>query len=286
MTPRAPAGPRAPSDPPGPPDRSVPSEPSGEIHEAAHGYAARGWSVVPVEPRGKKPIVAWREFQQRIAERAEIDRWFRHRPDANVAIVTGRLSGLVVVDVDPRHGGSDSLASFEAAHGALEPTVEAATGGGGRHLYFRHPGTTTPNRAGLRPGIDVRGDGGCVVAPPSIHPSGRRYAWIGGRAPGEVPLASLPVALWGDDGPPRPVGHAPSHWHRLIHEGIPEGRRNDTVASLTGHLLQRGVDPPVALELMLAWNRTHCRPPLADDEVAAVVASIDRLRLRAARDAG
>ena len=166
-----------------------------ELYAAALACLARGWSVIPVEPRGKRPLVAWRGFQTRRASLAQLARWFARWPDANVAIVTGRLSRLVVVDVDPRHGGADSLAAFEAAHGALPATIEALTGGGGRHLYFRHPGKRVANRVGLWPGIDLRGDGGCVVAPPSVHPSGRRYAWRPGCSPDELPAAPLPRGL-------------------------------------------------------------------------------------------
>ncbi len=91
-----------------------------------------------MQAHGKRPLVAWREFQQRAAGVAEIRRWFRHWPKANVGIVTGRISGLVVVDVDLCHGGPDSIAAAEAAHGPLPPTIEAATGGGGRHLYYSY----------------------------------------------------------------------------------------------------------------------------------------------------
>lgn len=73
-----------------------------------------------------------------------------------------------------------------------------------------------------------------------------------------------------------------ARWRRLVREGVVEGERNNTLASLTGHLLWHGVDPEVALELLLAWNRARCRPPLPDDEVARVVASIARLHERQA----
>ncbi|MBS0374817.1 MAG: bifunctional DNA primase/polymerase [Proteobacteria bacterium] len=170
-------------------------KPASHCLEAAIAYRRRGWSVIPVEPRAKRPLLAWRAFQARLATEAEIDAWYRHHPEANVAIVTGRLSGLVVLDVDPRHGGEASLAALEAAHGPLPATLESLTGGGGRHLYFRHPGGRCPNRVGLEPGLDLRGDGGCIVAPPSIHPSGRAYAWRAGRGPGEQAPASLPTAI-------------------------------------------------------------------------------------------
>ena len=70
--------------------------------------------------------------------------------------------------------------------------MESITGGGGRHVYFSHPGGVVHNRANIQPGIDLRGDGGCIVAPPSVHPSGKRYRWKKGHAPGDVKLARLP----------------------------------------------------------------------------------------------
>lgn len=246
--------------------------------DAALAYAARGWSVIPMQPQGKRPLVPWREFQHRAASAPEIEQWFRHWPEANVGIVTGQLSGLVVVDVDLRHGGPASVAQAESEHGPLPPTIEALTGGGGRHLYYEHPGRRLANRVAICPGVDVRGDGGCVVAPPSMHPCGRRYAWLAGRGPDEIALAAPPAHFFAaPSSPTNAAGHSTGHWRRLIREGIGEGRRNDTIASLTGHLLWRGVDPEVVLELMLAWNRTHCRPPLPDDEVAQAVRSIERL---------
>jgi hypothetical protein len=252
----------------------------GPIRAAAHDYAARGWSVIPIEARGKRPCAAWLEFQQRVASADEIDAWFRRWPDANVGIVTGRESGLVVVDVDPRHGGLESLDGLESEYGALPLTTEAATGGGGRHLYFAHPGPNVANRVGAFPGVDLRGDGGCVVAPPSIHPSGRRCTWTPGRGPGEAPLAPLPTWLRENPRADHRSGHSLEHWRRLAREGVAEGERNATLASLTGHLLWHGVDAEVALELLLAWNRTRCRPPLPDREVASVVESVARLHAR------
>jgi hypothetical protein len=250
------------------------------IPGAARSYAARGWSVIPVEARGKRPLVAWTEFQQRQAQPDEIDTWFRRWPEANVGIVTGQVSGLVVIDVDAQHGGLESLASLERERGGLPDTVAAVTGGGGRHLYFDHPGGVLHNRVGLRPGIDLRADGGCVVAPPSVHPGGRRYVWEPGRAPGEIPLAALPPWFVDLLRPPAQTGHPLAHWRHLVREGVAEGERNATLASLTGHLLWHGVDPEVALELLLGWNRLRCRPPLPDDEVARVVQSIARLHGR------
>jgi hypothetical protein len=255
----------------------------GACRDAALRCAGRGWSVIPIEAGGKRPIVAWQAFQQRIARDDEIEAWYRRWPRANVGIVTGAVSGIVVLDVDPGHGGADSLTEIEATHARLPPTVEAVTGGGGRHLYFLHPRGTVRNKVGLAPGIDVRADGGCVVAPPSLHPGGRRYAWRSGRSPDEQTLAPLPAWLHALilDGGVR-TGHPLAHWRELARDGVREGRRNNAIASFAGHLLWHGVDPEVALELLLAWNCARCAPPLPDDEVVRAVESIVRLHEREA----
>jgi hypothetical protein len=242
---------------------------------AALSYLARGWSVLPVCARDKRPLVRWEALQRARPSRSDVIAWYRRWPDANVGIVTGEISNLVVLDVDPKHGGDQAIEHLQTRFGALPLTVEAATGGGGRHLYFAHPGVLVRNRAGLAQGIDLRGDGGYVVAPPSVHPSGQRYAWVMGRAPEDVAPAALP--RWLLRGFATRAGRSPREWRRLVREGVPQGERNSTIASLTGHLLWHGVDPDVALELMLAWNRMRCRPPLDDAEVAQVVKNIVRL---------
>lgn len=97
----------------------------------------------------------------------------------NVAIATGAGSGIFVLDIDVRNGGGDSLDALIHEHGRMPDTLEAVMGSRGRHFYFQHPGVAVPNMAGLLPGIDVCGDGGLVVAPPSIHVSGNNYFWDG-----------------------------------------------------------------------------------------------------------
>jgi hypothetical protein len=248
-------------------------------------YVRRGWSVIPVRPRGKRPLIPWGAQQHRCADEAEVERWFERSPGANVGIVTGQVSGLAVLDVDVLHRGDESLRELERLHGPLPRTIEAATGGGGRHVYFAHPGSLVHNQVGLAPGIDLRGDGGFVVAPPSIHPLGRHYEWT--HPPDQTPLAPMPPWLLRliqrREGR---AGHSLAHWRRLTGAGAEEGERNNTIASLAGHLLWHGVDPAVALELLRCWNATRCRPPLPEDEVARTVESIVRLHLREHGDGG
>jgi len=258
--------------------RKPPESSHSAVAEAALVYLERGWSVIPVRPREKRPIIAWQIYQQQHATAADVERWFSRWPGANIAVVTGAISGLVVVDVDPRHGGTESIQALEREHGLLPPTIEARTGGGGRHLYFAHPGGHVHNRVDLVPGVDLRGDGGLVVAPPSVHPSGASYQWVRERSPLEVDPAVLPSWLRQRVLPQeRQAGHPLAYWRELLAEGVQQGRRNSAVASIAGHLLWHSNDLQVVTELMLCWNRVRCHPPLPDEEVVQTVESIGRL---------
>ena len=125
----------------------------GEILSSSLAYAEARWSVVPIAPRSKQPLLAWLEFQQRRALPEEIRGWFQRWPGANLAVVTGAISNIVVIDIDARHAGEAALQLLEDDAGPVPSTLEATTGGGGRHLYFAHPSRPVRNRAGLRPGI-------------------------------------------------------------------------------------------------------------------------------------
>jgi hypothetical protein len=253
--------------------------------EIAQRYLVRGWSVLPLRAGDKRPLIVWESLQTTRASAEQVTDWFKRWPDANIGIVTGEISNLVVLDIDPKHGGDASLSRLERQLGPLPATIEATTGGGGRHLYFAHPGGLIRNRTGLAQGIDLRGDGGYVVAPPSIHPSGRPYTWIAGHSPEEIGPAALPRWILLPSGGVR-VRRSLADWRRLVRDGVPEGQRNSTMASLAGHLLWHQVDPQIVLELLLAWNRTRCRPPLDDAEVAQVVANIVKLHFDRSCDLG
>lgn len=160
--------------------------------DSALTYVKRGWPVFPVfeptengecvcgnpecsspakHPRTKHGVL------DASADEIKVRYWWEQWPKANIGLVTGAASGLVVLDVDPRHGGDKSLVEWESRYGHLPVTLECLTGGGGRHLYFAHPGNPVKNKVGLAPGLDLRGDGGYVVAPPSVHISGGIYQW-------------------------------------------------------------------------------------------------------------
>ncbi len=124
------------------------------------------------------------------ATEADVEAWWRRWPEANIGVVTGRVSGVVVLDVDPRNGGDRSLGPFEARWGALPATVEAHTGGGGRHLWFSS-GEQLPS-AVLAPGLELKAEHAVVTVPPSLHASGRPYVWVPGRGPDDVLPAPVP----------------------------------------------------------------------------------------------
>lgn len=190
--------------------------------QAALYYAGLGWSVVPAHrcfrlddgklacscvagaaciSKGKHPAVAWTTFQQRRASDAEILAWFNGQyADYGVGIITGQISGFFAVDIDqgPGKEGGQTIANLQLIHDDLPYTIEAQTGGGGRHVLLRHPGPgryvpTAKNVLG--PGVDVRGDGGFIVAAPSFHESGRKYLWAQHAHPRTTTIAEAPEWL-------------------------------------------------------------------------------------------
>jgi len=207
-----------------------------------------------------------------------IERWWRHQPNFNVGVATGTISKIMVLDVDNIDAEAE-LKKLEDANGALPATVEVITARG-RHLYFKCPARDIRNSAGkIAPGIDVRGAGGYVLVPPSLHPSGKRYAW-------SVDSASAFAAApeWLIDTITAPIMTAPAAaapaWQVLIRDGAPKGCRNDSMTRVVGHLLQRHVDPLIAVEIALAINDARWRPPLPRAEVIAIVDSIAAAELK------
>ena len=210
---------------------------------------------------------------------SQIMQWWGSWPEANVGVATG--NGLAVLDVDPRSGGHETLAAFvENVGGGVEPTTaEVATGGNGRHLYFRAPAELAS--AVLGAGLDLKAAGGYVVAPPSLHASGRVYTWHPARAlTGPDDVSDLPAWVLDATGHRRGSATPPAEWARLVNGGAPLGERNNATARLAGHLLARGVDPHVTLGLLVAWDAKRNRPPLGEAEVTKTVASIVRREAR------
>ena len=261
---------------------------------AAVAYAARlQWRVFPVhtvaggrcschDPEcdhpGKHPRIA-HGLRAASKDGEQIRGWWGWRPDMNIGIATGEASGFFALDVDPDHGGDDTLRELENQHGALPATVRQITGSGGEHILFRHVAGLRNSAGRLGAGLDIRGDGGYIIAAPSAHASGRRYAWDVDHHPLEVDLAPAPawlVAMLGEPSDAREGATASGRerWIEALSAPCSEGKRNDTVARLAGHLLRRYVDPYVVLEIARLWNGSRCQPPLDDAEVVRTINSI------------
>jgi len=182
----------------------------GDLGAAARWYARHGWRVLPVRNRDKVPALP--EWQRAAStDEATVARWWVDRPACNVGVATGPESGLWALDIDPRHGGHETLAEWQREHGRLPDTVVSLTGGGGEQYLFRWPeGRDIRSRAGIGLGIDVRGRGGQIVVAPSVHPSGREYRWEESSRPDEVALAEAPGWLLDLVDPPRAQAPPPA----------------------------------------------------------------------------
>jgi hypothetical protein len=219
-------------------------------------------------------------------DRDTICQWWRFEPSYNIGVATGQASGIFCIDIDSFEAEA-RLAKLEAEHGKLPNTVEAITARG-RHLYFRYQqDRPVRNSTGkIAPGIDTRGEGGYILAPPSVHPSGRVYAWSvdSANAFAEAPTWVLDRANGHANG--KPIATPPSKWRELVSAGVNTGERNDACTRLCGYLLRRNVDAFVALGLLQSWNAACCRPPLPEAEVEQIINSVAgrELKRRGFRD--
>jgi hypothetical protein len=252
------------------------------MKQAALALALRGLAVFPCWPNKKTPVCR-HGLKEATTDAAIIEAWWNAYPIANVAVATGRVSGAFVVDVDVKGGrdGEADLRALEAAHGKLPPTIEAVTPTKGRHVWFRMPEHPVPNSVGmLAPGLDIRGDGGYVLVPPS-QINGARYEWSVDSA-GE--FAYAPDWLFAKaDIAHLDMRRPDEHWQRIC-RGVGAGARNASCASIAGMLLRRGVDPETTLELRLGWN-LRCNPPQDEQDIVRTVESVlqKEIRRRGAR---
>lgn len=229
-------------------------------------YLSHGLSVIPVgmdqEKKGwKKPYIDWKPYQTKLPTESEVRNWWGRWPDARVGIVTGTISGLVAVDIDPHKGGSTNGVD-------LPITLVSNTGGGGWHYIYKHPKKRLiPNTTNWPiHGVDIRGDGGFIVAPPSVHLSGKRYEW-------EIdfdPILIAPCPKW-------LMEHGSNKPHAIeLLNGVSEGGRNDAASRVIGLILSelpKGDWLSHGWKQTLDWNNNN-HPPLTETELKNVFQSI------------
>jgi hypothetical protein len=248
------------------------------LGKAALALAAKGLRVFPIVERSKDPAVLG-GFKRATTDPNIISGWWRSR-DFNIGLATGADSGVWVLDVDAEEG-EQTLRQLEAADGVLPPTVEAITGKG-RHLYFRWPagGPDIRNKQDnpIMPGIDVRGEGGYVLVPPSVHPSGRVYSWSVDRADefNDAPewLIVLVTSRVHPAGASFTTINNAETWRSFISEPVEGSHRGHAIARLYGLLVRRYIDPIVALDLVRIFNTLRCQPPLDDADIIRIAAFV------------
>ncbi|MGO9611701.1 MAG: AAA family ATPase [Dissulfurispiraceae bacterium] len=255
------------------------------ILDIARDYVARGFSVFPLLPESKIPDGSalpietdesgnplydnegrirhtWKPYQERYATDAELIKWFGNGSKRNIAIVTGRLSNLSVVDFDT------AWAVKYAKANNFPKTPLAKTGKPiGYHAYYKYKeGTGNFQKRDDLPGIDLRSEGGYVVAPPSMHESGKRYEWVKGKGLDDFPLAELPeIILVKTSQYKTPI--------KELYSGVRQGDRNESLCRLTGSWAHDGLSREECLDMAHLWNEKNV-PPLDRGEVERTVHSI------------
>ena len=250
------------------------------LGKSALAYAKIGFRVFPVQPRDKIPLgkAAPHGCLDATTDAAKIKAWWTEHPQANVGIACG--SGLLVVDIDPATGGDESLDMLELEHGKLPLTPTVLTGGGGTHRYFAFTGKVK-NKVALEPGIDIRSEGAYVVAPPSVHPSGRRWEWEASSRIDEMDMAPAPEWLVGrllePTGAQRSQANGPTI-DRVdadgVLAGVPAGERHAALFRYAAHLRSQNVVTKAEAEILVAQAAANCKPPYTDEDPLVMVADV------------
>lgn len=233
--------------------------------DAALAYLERGWSVIPVHPNTKIPLDKWAQYQTVRPSPEKVEEWWAKWPGAWLGVVTGAISGIVVLDLDSDEGVAEAR---RLGLPADTPTVKTKRG---KHYYFKHPGERVGNFAGKIEGIDARADGGYVVVPPTPN-----YEWT--VHPDDVELQDPPqwlMSLFVK----KQANTDPNWMEELATKAIPEGERNDTLTKFVGGMVARANEYPIVIAAAKGFN-LQMQPPLEEQEVEKIVKSIFSAHLR------
>lgn len=237
-------------------------------------YAAQGYRVFPLIPGTKFPTTK-NGFKNATTDEDQISRWWGQNPNCGVGLATGH--DLTVIDIDPRNWGDLTFELWRDIIGAVPETSRCTTGGNGTHLYFR---TSAQMRCGsdLIPGIDLKSDGGYVVAPPSRHPNGGTYH----SPPGIGLLDMSPIEL------PANILEELKMLKNLKYKvdkkiTYSEGSRNDSLFALAMDMRRKGVPDNYVRLFMKVVNTKACKPPLAQKELEQIIESSSRYKVTQAQ---
>lgn len=229
-------------------------------------YVDNGWSVLPVRPEEKRPFMTnWLQYTKTRATKEMVINWFNTLTNAGIGIVTGKISNIIVLDVE-----NDCPIPIEELLKRYPTQMISRSGSGGYHLFYQYPTgvSRVSNRVCIFEGADLRADGGFIVLPPTMHPtSGKRYEWVSRGYPGTFPKALLDLES-------RPKTQSEG-WITEALRGVSEGGRNDTCARLAGYFFKKGMSSDIVEALLLDWNERN-DPPLPIGEIRATMKSIER----------
>lgn len=233
--------------------------------ELAASYVDSGWSVLPVRPDEKRPYMTnWLQYTKTRANKRMVSEWFHNLAGAGVGVVTGRVSNMVVLDIE-----NDCPYPIEDLLKKYPTQMYSRTGSGGYHLFYQYP-TAVPrvsNRVRIFEGADLRADGGFIVLPPTMHVCGSRYEWVS-----RGPLGAFPMALLDLQSQPKVQNDG---WITEALRGVSEGGRNDACARLAGYFFKKGMNADIVESLLMDWNERN-NPPMPAHEVRTTIRSIER----------
>ncbi|MEI6022684.1 MAG: bifunctional DNA primase/polymerase [bacterium] len=229
------------------------------------------WSIIPIG-NNKKPLVKWKEFQERLATKEEITSWFKRWPNANIAVVTGKISNVIVFDIDAKHGRE--IREFQ-----IPPTIISKTGGGGNHIFFKYPDRHVPNSNGtlFGEGIDIKGDDGYAIVPYSSHKSGNFYEWVEMCSPFDIEPIDVPNWLYNKLFENNNSDSKTKLWEKETSDVL-EGTRNQTAASVAGKIINTIREeniPIIGWNMFKDWNK-NIPSPLPEKELRSTWESIGK----------
>lgn len=229
-------------------------------------YLEYGWSILPVKPEEKRPYMTnWLQYTHTKASNSMVENWFRSLTGAGVGAVTGKVSNMVVLDVE-----SWCKIPLDELLKKYPTQLVARSGSGGYHLYFQYPQGVNriSNRVGIFDGADLRADGGFIVLPPTVHQNGNKYEWVKKGPLGVFPMGLLDLQSNG-------VKPQNEGWITEALRGVSQGGRNDTCARLAGYFFKKGLNYDIVEAILMEWNERN-DPPMPVREVRTTLKSIER----------
>jgi hypothetical protein len=251
------------------------------LYAWATAYRQAGWCVLPA--KNKHPILDWKPYQEKLPSLDQVQEWFSNCPeDAQIALVTGKISDVTVIDIDTHKAGCAGKKGDECTLGCQTPeyllsdvgySLTSRTGSGGYHVFCEYT-EYAKNSVGLaHPQLDIRSDGGIIILPPSLHENGNEYAW-------------WDMAPWTEENlkvlmpfPPKYklqlIEKSKTDWLEIT-QGVGQGKRNDSLAALIGKLIKTfGMeDVGAAYEIAWLWNEHRCDPPQSEKDFRKTFDSI------------